>query len=262
MVAASAVCIAMWLLISAVSCAFWFLIDAIATPVHVAKLLKALGLKCSTELFVSNLLHHVFSVAVAVVVWLAEEKATITEPERSFKCMPPAVRLAELLPAVTLGYSLHEFAYAVRNGQAFSFWIHAAGATLFLCLVCHLGVAHHLSRLFVMNFSTIFLILRRLDCGPKVNTAIDLIFVVSFFLLRVVLMPYWWVLFLRYAWTSDKDVWGTCMNSGIVAVSVVGGILINSLNFYWFLHICRKIARRPQYVRTQDVADDSADALR
>ena len=52
---------------------------------------------------------------------------------------------------------------------------------------------------------------RRVDFGARVNTAIDVGFAASFVVLRVIMLPLLWVVFIRHAWISEPSTWGSCM---------------------------------------------------
>lgn len=110
--------------------------------------------------------------------------------------------------------------------------------------LCYLGVAHHTVRILVINASTVFLNFRRIDFGVRRNFFVDVAFIVSFFVLRIVLLPKWWIDFLRFAHSSDTTMWGECMNESIVLFAFIGGIILHSLNAYWFVLILRSVNRR------------------
>ena len=93
---------------------------------------------------------------------------------------------------------------------------------------------------------------------------VDLAFVGSFFVLRLVLLPLWWVRFLLHGWRSDAGSCGSCMNYGVLAACLLGGVALHSLNLYWFWHILRRVAAKVggEPVREGGVAaDDAPDKL-
>jgi len=53
------------------------------------------------------------SVAGAAVLWI-ESGLEVGEPQRSFRCLPPASTLAWALPPIELGYALHDLLDGVR----------------------------------------------------------------------------------------------------------------------------------------------------
>lgn len=251
----------MWAAVGAVSCIFWFGLDHVATLIPQTVLLQH-KVRRSEDLFLPNLIHHACSGLGAIVVWALEDYSEVPQPQRSFQCLPPATPLAEFLPSISLGYGLHDFAYGVRTGQA-SFWLHGLLISLALLVVCHLRIGHNLARLEIMNLSTIFLILRRVDFGPAINRCVDVTFVVLFFALRVVLIPLWWIQYLRYSRSSDSQLWGPCINAGVLALVGVSGIAMHSLNAYWFWHICQKmvaVAFAKEESRAAGVAHDDDPA--
>ena len=70
--------------------------------------------------------------------------ADVTEPTRSFQCMPPSSTLAWVLPAAEMGYALHDLRDAVRLGNP-SFIAHGAFVGGFLLTLFVIGVAHHVT---------------------------------------------------------------------------------------------------------------------
>mmetsp|Transcript_10320 Transcript_10320/g.24225 ORF Transcript_10320/g.24225 Transcript_10320/m.24225 type:complete len:151 (-) Transcript_10320:104-556(-) len=108
-----------------------------------------------------------------------------------------------------------------------------------------LGVAHHSSRLLVTHLSTVFLNLRRVDMGGAANTAVDAGFLLSFLLLRLCVLPMWWVRFLAFggyfgAASESARQWGPCMHQGVLRGALVSGFVMHALNLYWAALLLRK----------------------
>ena len=61
-----------------------------------------------------------------------------------------------------------------------------------------------------IHLSSVFFNLRRVDFGPSANMSIDVGFALSFFMLRVLLLPALWVRFLWHATQSEPSTWGLC----------------------------------------------------
>ena len=57
------------------------------------------------------------SVAGAAVLWI-ESGLEVGEPQRSFRCLPPASTLAWALPPIELGYALHDLLDGLRMRRA------------------------------------------------------------------------------------------------------------------------------------------------
>ena len=170
--------------------------------------------------------------------------ADIAEPERSFRCLPPPSTLAWALPAAEMGYAMHDLRDALRIGH-FSFIAHGAFVGGFLLLLFFLGVAHHVTVVIALHISSIFLNLRRVDFGARVNTAIDVAFVVSFLLLRVLLLPVLWLVFLARGYAEPPAALGACMlGAKVLHLALVGGLVLHCLNGYWGWQIVRKLRSR------------------
>jgi hypothetical protein len=200
----------------------------------------------------------------------------VIEPERSFRCMPvraartrrtippsaltspsrpslyiytlsllqPASTLGWALPAAELGYALHDMRDALRLGNA-AFILHGVFVGGFLWLLFALDVAHHVTPMLSVHLSSVFLNLRRVDFGPFGNHAIDIGFVVSFFVLRLAFLPAAWLLFLREANGSDTASWGACMLGGrVLYLAVFGGAVLHGLNAFWAWQIVIKLRSR------------------
>lgn len=178
--------------------------------------------------------------AAACVAW-DSLTAEIVEPERSFRCMPPASHLAWALPAAEMGYALHDLRDAARIGNP-SFVAHGAFVGSFLALLFWLDVAHHVTASLALHISSIFLNLRRVDFGPRANAAVDVAFAISFFVLRLVLLPAMWLVFLLRGAAEPPSRLGACMASGrVLYVAFVGGLVLHVLNAYWGWLILRKL---------------------
>merc|ERR1712008_385953 len=109
--------------------------------------------------------------------------------------------------------------------------------------------------------------LRRWNLGVSGNLCVDLTFVVSFVILRLVVLPIWWVRFLRYGWRADLAAsWGPCMHRGMLALALWGGVALHALNLYWFFHICQRTATKlrgfEQCARSARGMDDEPGRLR
>ena len=193
----------MWLVVAACTCAFYAVLGAVpATTVEA--LLRMCGSRSSDGLDFKGVLHSSMVGTGAVAALMLESGLEVVEPARSYACLPPSSWLTWALPAIELGYALHDLLYALRLGSR-PFILHGMVASSMLTLCCALGVAHHLSRVLIIHLSTVFLHLRRADFGPHVNGLIDGCFAVSFWCLRLALLPWWWVRFLAHAFRSDPS---------------------------------------------------------
>jgi len=86
------------------------------------------------------------------------------------------------------------------------------------------------------EISTIFLNLR-----PIRNDIIDLLFVITFTLYRIISIP---IVLSVYVYNSpciNNIVDATCTTEILI---VMFSVLFSGLNIYWFYYICKKIMRR------------------
>lgn len=167
--------------------------------------------------------------------------ADVAEPQSSFRCLPPASTLAWVLPAAEMGYALHDLRDAIRIGNP-SFIAHGAFVGGFLALMFWLQIAHHVTVVIVLHLSSVFLNLRRVDFGPRGNARVDVAFAVSFLVLRVVLLPALWLVFLARGFATPAADLGPCMLGGkVLHLSFAGGLVLHGLNGYWGWQIVKKV---------------------
>ena len=187
---------------------------------------------------------HSLLAGVGAAAFIVYEIATedIIEPERSVLCLGPSSTMAWVLPASELGYAVHDLRDALRTGKA-SFILHGIFVGGFLTLTFALGIAHHSACVLSLHLSSIFLNLRRVDFGPRGNRIVDVMFVISFALLRLLMLPLLWAVFLWHVLvTSDPRTWGACMLGGrVVPAAMIGGLVLHGLNFYWGWLIVKKV---------------------
>ena len=228
-----------------ISALFWFALDYVISPESVKRWLrKYTFIKKSQGFYVHGMIHHTVVSVLAFVVYLRENDPNVVgEPDRSFLCLPPVTPLSEILPAISLGYGFHDVVDGFRRSSP-SFVAHGALLVFGFTLLCTLDVAHHLVRVLMINVSSIFLNMRRLDGGVQFNFMIDMMFVASFVIMRILVLPWWWIQFLYRAHNTDPQSWGNCMNEYIVLFSFIGGCILHGLNLYWLYLILRNARRR------------------
>ena len=165
----------------------------------------------------------------------------MAEPERSFRCLPPSSTLAWMLPASELGYALHDLRDALHSKNA-AFIMHGVLIGGFLVVLFWLEVAHHITVVISLHISSIFLNLRRVDFGPRANFCIDVGFALTFLLLRVLMLPALWIIFLSRAAALAPSDFGACMLNGrVVHLALLGGIALHGLNAFWGYQIVNKV---------------------
>jgi len=233
-----------WLSVAFATTAAHALLSTIPQAAVDRALVHHLGARSSTGFDLRSALHSVTVTVLAAAALLAEAQNELREPERSYACAGPASVLSWVVPPIELGYGLHDLASALRRRHA-DFALHGALVTAMLLALCHLGVAHHTSRVSITHASTVLLNARRVDLGPEVNRRVDTAFALSFLVLRCVLLPYWWVLFIAHGYATSASEWGPCMHGGaVVLVALVGGALMHGLNLFWASLIFVKVWQR------------------
>ena len=231
--------------LATISALFWFALDYMISPQFVKTSLRNIfRIRKSDGFYVHGMIHHTIISIGSFVVYLRENDPNIVgEPDRSFLCLPPVTSLSEILPAISLGYGFHDVVDGFRRSSP-TFVAHGALLVFGFTLLCSLGVAHHLVRVLMINVSSIFLNMRRLDGGVGFNFAVDMMFVVSFIIMRIIILPSWWIQFLYRAYSSDPQNWGDCMNEHVVLFAFFGGCVLHGLNLYWMYLILRNVCRR------------------
>ena len=193
----------MWYVVVAATCAVYAALAAVPAQ-WVDSQLRRCGSRSSDGLDVKGVIHSSVVGAGAIGVTVLEAGLDVVEPARSYICLPPTSMLAWALPLIELGYALHDLLSALRLGNQ-PFIVHSVITSSLLTLCCCLGVSHHMSRVLVVHISTVFLHLRRVDFGPIVNSLIDVCFAVSFWALRLILLPWWWYLMMVHATRSEPS---------------------------------------------------------
>lgn len=227
----------------------------------VQRLLSACG-AMGSDGFDFRMWVHSFVMGVGAAAFVAHETATeaVVEPERSVLCLPPSSFAAWALPAAELGYALHDLRDALHTGKA-SFILHGVFVGGFLALTFALGVAHHSTFVLTVHASSVFLNMRRIDFGPRGNAAVDAAFAISFLVLRLLMLPALWALFLYHCWFgSDSSKWGPCMLGGhVIPIAAVGGLILHGLNFYWGWLIVKKLLAGSSKLRDRDGLSSNDD---
>ena len=197
------------------------------------------GVRKCTGINFWSLVHSSGMSVAAVAAYLLEARLDVGEPQRSFACLPPASTLAWVLPPIELGYALHDLVDGLRMRRV-DLIAHGVLVAAALGPMIALGVAHHSSRLLVTHLSTVFLNLRRVDMGGAGNSAVDAGFLLSFLLLRLCVLPVWWVRFLAFGAASEPRKWGACMHQGVLRGAFISGLVMHGLNLYWATLLLRK----------------------
>uniref|UniRef100_A0A7S4KBM9 TLC domain-containing protein n=1 Tax=Odontella aurita TaxID=265563 RepID=A0A7S4KBM9_9STRA len=163
---------------------------------------------------------------------LTEEDARgMSEFHRSALCLGPLTSLHRIIPALTLGYSICDVLDSFKLGPAFL--MHGVATSTVMGFFCEIGSSHVVTSMLLMELSTIILAaMRGTFYSPGVQVAVQLLFVVSFFVVRILWVPrIWWNIAIEMNKTRGSDV-DSCSLNVMFAVIVVFGVFFHSLNAY------------------------------
>ena len=180
----------------------------------------------------------------------------VQEPLRSVQCAPALSPLHTILPMITLGYALSDLLEGLHIGK-WDFIYH--GLVLGLCclILCEMGLSHVVGSALIMEISSIpynFVSVKWRIAG--VDMAVNVLFMVSFFVSRIVAFPILWSRWL-YVYHAEVVMRGkeSCYSSTFVCIVLVFGIAFHALNLYWMVLISRK-AYRKVFGRQTDTAKE------
>lgn len=165
----------------------------------------------------------------------------ISEPLRTIRCAPPLTALHSLLPVITLGYSLSDLFDGLATGKK-DFILHGVSVGSCMLVLCELGLPHLVVSGLVMDISSIPLNLLHAKVSPKTSLAINLSFVLSFFAVRILLVPYIWIGWMMGFYGEAEPP--PCFPSYFIYLVIGFGLLFNGLNVFWFFKIIRKVRRQ------------------
>lgn len=195
------------------------------------------------------LIHAAVSALGAVMclcldIYAAESMTGTPEPIRSIRCEGPLTSLHSIVPAITLGYSVSDMLDGLHLGK--DFLMHGGAVAIVFSVVCELGLSHHITPMLLMEISTIplqFVGATFLSSTQKI--VVQLQFVLSFFLVRISLVPYLWFKWIQaFLEEEEKNESGMCFPHFFIYVVVFAGIFFHGLNFYWFVKIIKKVRRK------------------
>jgi hypothetical protein len=149
--------------------------------------------------------------------------------------------LSMILPMISAGYAVFDVMVGLRSNRI-DYFLH--GVVLFgiMGVSCMYGMSHHLTYSLTMECSTVFLNLRVLK-----KNWIDIAFVVSFVVTRILLVPYLWWIWLKAYDNADETTRECIAGSEVLYYCVVfAGIFFNALNLYWGQIIVRRLAAKIQ----------------
>lgn len=206
-------------------------------PLLLRKRFAKLGPKARTELVSKcvSLVHSVTMIFLGVRVLLAQSKRDILilrEKDSIYQCI-----------SFSLAYFIYDLAVSIVHFKYFGpdSLVHAVAAfVLYFAIMVEALPAYFGIMGIFLEVSTVFLnpfwILDRIQLFPKACSVLVALFAVSFFFCRVVYGPIISWMICRHLWQSGERF----------ALLVVGAglVVLNLLNYYWFLLILKKIKRR------------------
>lgn len=180
-------------------------------------------------------------------IYLDFESATLTgtpEPLRSMQCQGPLTSLHRILPAITLGYSIFDLIDGFN--LSFDFMLHGGATGLVMLYFCYYDAPHLLGATLTVEVSTIFLTMIRAEIFSDALAIANMgMFVLTFFLFRILLFPWLWFMLVASMWTErNSEVYSNCFPPSMIWFSFSLGIVFHILNFFWFYKILKKVQRK------------------
>lgn len=172
-----------------------------------------------------------------------EDARGLSEARRIALCLGPLTSLHRLIPALTLGYSICDVLDSFKLGPAFL--MHGLATAVVMGFFCELGNSHVVTPMLLMELSTILLTtVRARFYSPGVQAGVQLSFVLSFFVVRLLWVPQiWWDITVEMNRQRGSDV-DTCFLNTVFCVVILFGLFFHSLNAYWFYRMILKIQRK------------------
>jgi TLC domain len=192
--------------------------------------------------------------------FVASERLTgIPEPLRSIQCHGPLTSLHRILPAITMGYSIFDLIDGLSI--SFDFVLHGAATMAVMALFIEVGAPHIMAPMLLMEGSTCFLTVVKADFFPDALVMLNqACFVFSFFLCRIVVVPYFWANLMMTMWQHRSEpAFQDCFPSFFMSACFFFGMFYNLLNGYWFTKIVKKARRRILGIEKHNEKNDLAD---
>jgi hypothetical protein len=195
--------------------------------------------------FVHALVSGIGGILCVYLDFFAAVKMTgLSEPVRTARCGEQALTcLHRILPAITLGYSIYDVIAGLSLG--WDFLLHGVSTFIVFAFFVQHDVPHFLAPMLLMEVSTIFLTLVQCEHFSTTLSLINqLCFVLSFFLNRIVLVPYIWVQQTYNLLREERLAENYCLPWYFNTFILVLGVTFHSLNAFWFYKIVRKVMRK------------------
>jgi len=176
----------------------------------------------------------------------ASEIGGVPEPLRSIQCGRALTPVHSLLPMITLGYAPIDFIDGILERRV-DFMLHGFVLGAVLLFVCELGTPHTVAPLLIMEMSAVPMnLLKQKWSRPAYGHINSVVFVVTFFLARIVAVPWLWTRWIHAFYTEIYSVGGltACFPSYFIYAVILFGVIFNFLNLYWFWLIVKGVRRR------------------
>lgn len=149
--------------------------------------------------------------------------------------------LHRILPFFTLGYAVSDIVEGVILGVP-DFLLHGVLLGITMSTVCYLEIQHTIISMLVMELSSIPLNFREATfLSPNGQVACMTLFALSFFLVRILFVPYVWAEFLVAFYQHIEEA---CFPDKFIYVVFVLGVLFHGLNLFWMLKIIYRMKRK------------------
>lgn len=192
------------------------------------------------------ILHSAIAGLGSLACWIAEvvlaaDDETSREPYITLHCGRPVVfpTLTSTLPMITCGYAVFDLLVGLKM-QRMDYTLHGLFLGVIMGTLCVMQTTHSVTRMLLMEVSTIFLNLRTLK-----KLWIDAAFALLFFLIRLVYLPYFWWLAIK-AFYLDHTADLECTHPALPIAVLLGGLFFHGLNIYWGYLIALKMIKKLQ----------------
>jgi TLC domain len=174
----------------------------------------------------------------------AVQMTGLPEPVRTARCGEEALTsLHRLLPAITLGYSIYDVIAGLSLG--WDFLLHGVSTFVVFAFFVQHNEPHFLAPMLLMEVSTIFLTLVQCEhFTPTLSLMNQLCFALSFFVCRIILVPYIWIGQVTNLLREERLGVNYCLPWYFNTFILVLGVIFHSLNAFWFYKIVRKVIRK------------------
>ena len=212
-----------WIVLAACSTLLWFVIELIGRKTWFTDELAAFG--------------HSFTCMVLTGATVMLDVSTGRDIYCFCSCAIEPPWTATILPAVTMGYGFYDLLIGIHRHARWDYSMHGVVLILACGAVCVSKQAHQVTYMMLMEWSTVFLNLRRLK-----SIYIDFMFALLFFVIRIGVVPFVWTKWM-YRFSRD-DTNTSCIATIVPWAALFGGIILHVLNIYWARFLFIKVRKK------------------